>query len=71
MAGSDEREPMLPEYLTVDEVAHLLRTPVASLYQWRYKGYGPPARKVGRKLLYERGEAVRWIEAQTDPNRAA
>lgn len=58
------------EYLTAEEAAALIRTPVATLYQWRHKGVGPRARKVGRKLLYRRDELVAWVEAQAGPDAA-
>jgi helix-turn-helix protein len=32
----------------VREVAEFLGVPVATLYQWRYQGYGPPGARVGR-----------------------
>ena len=36
--------------LSVDEVAEFLGIPVATLYQWRHKGAGPDAYRVGRHL---------------------
>lgn len=53
-----------PEYLTVVEAAALLRTPVATMYRWRTQGEGPPAAKVGRRLLYRRAELTSWVAAQ-------
>ena len=54
----------LPEYLTVDEAADLLRTPVATLYQWRHKGMGPRASRVGRRLLYRRSDVISWVDSK-------
>ena len=51
-------------YRSVDEVAELLRTPKATLYSWRARGEGPPARKVGRRLLYRLDEVIAWADAQ-------
>lgn len=53
---------MDPEYLTIEEAADLLRTPAATLYQWRHKRTGPPASRVGRRLLYKRSDLVDWVE---------
>jgi len=53
-----------PEYLLIDEAADLIRTPKATLYAWRGQGIGPPARRVGKRLLYRRDELVAWVEAQ-------
>lgn len=54
----------LPEYLLIDEAAEVLRCPVATLYAWRSRNQGPPARRIGRRLLYKRDELLAWIEAQ-------
>ena len=43
-----------PEPLwTPIDVATYLGVPVQTLYQWRRKGFGPPARRIGRHLRYE------------------
>jgi DNA-binding transcriptional MerR regulator len=55
---------MEPEYLLIDEAAKLCRCPVATLYAWRSRNQGPPARRVGRRLLYRRDELVAWIDGQ-------
>lgn len=52
------------EYLVIGEAAELLRTPIQTMYGWRHRGEGPPARRVGRKLLYRRDELLAWVEAQ-------
>jgi len=45
---------LLPErFLTANEVAAILRVPVATLHQWRYLGTGPKAYRPGRRLLYD------------------
>jgi excisionase family DNA binding protein len=49
------------DYMTTDEVAQLLRVPTKTLYAWRYKGYGPPAARVGRHLLYRRHAVLKWV----------
>jgi excisionase family DNA binding protein len=59
-----ELEPVRPEYMTVLEAAEMLRTPVSTLYQWRHKRMGPPASRVGRRLLYKRDDLVAWVESQ-------
>ena len=53
-----------PEYLLVDEAAEILRCPVGTLYAWRHPGEGPPARRVGKRLLYRRDELIAWVEDQ-------
>jgi excisionase family DNA binding protein len=54
----------VPDYLTSEETAEILRTPKTTLYRWRMEGTGPPAIKVGRKLLYPRAQLTEWLEAQ-------
>jgi excisionase family DNA binding protein len=54
------------EYLVSEETATLLRTPLATLYRWRHEGTGPPARRVGKRLLYRRDEVIAWVESRTD-----
>lgn len=58
------RQQMEREFLTRPEVAELLRTPVATLHQWAYRGYGPPFIKVGRRTLYRSSEVKAWLKAQ-------
>lgn len=49
------------DLLTVVETSDRLRKPVNTLYAWRHRGYGPPAIKVGRTLLYRRGDVDDWL----------
>ncbi len=51
----------MPEYMTVDEVAALLRTSPATVRYWRHVGSGPAAVKVGRRVLYDRADVQTWI----------
>lgn len=56
-----------PEPLwTPTDVATYLGVPVQTLYQWRYKGSGPPGRRVGRHLRYEPAAVRAWFAAQAD-----
>lgn len=54
--------PAPEEYLTVDEVAALLRTCPSTVRYWRHTGYGPPSFKVGRRVLYARPDVLAFIE---------
>lgn len=51
----------LERLLSVDEVATYLGVPVATLYQWRHKGRGPTAYRVGRHLRYEPSAVRAWL----------
>ena len=50
-----------PEYLTLTEASELIRTPTATLYQWRTNKIGPPSLKVGRRVLYRRSDLDEWL----------
>jgi predicted DNA-binding transcriptional regulator AlpA len=47
-----------------DVSAFLGGVPVATLYQWRYKGVGPKSRRVGRYLRYKPEDVRAWVEKQ-------
>ncbi len=47
--------------LTVEELADYLGVPVATLYQWRHRGEGPPGFRVGRYIRYQRTDVEQWI----------
>ncbi len=51
----------LRELWTIQQVSDFLTVPVGTLYQWRYKGYGPPAWKVGKQLRYDAAAVRRWL----------
>ncbi|MFC5286860.1 helix-turn-helix transcriptional regulator [Actinokineospora guangxiensis] len=55
---------------TVDEVATYLRVPVATIYQWRTRGYGPAGCRVGRHLRFRAGDVLRWVDGLAE-GRAA
>lgn len=48
--------------LSPDEVADFYSIPVQTLYEWRKKKYGPPARKVGKHLRYKADEVETWFD---------
>lgn len=52
--------------MSVDELSDYLGIPVATLYQWRHKGTGPPAFRVGRHLRYDPAAVWSWLDAQTE-----
>jgi hypothetical protein len=56
--GSDE------DFLTLPEVAEILRVPVNTLRWWRQRGDGPPFFKIGRHLVTTIGDLRAWIQEQ-------
>jgi excisionase family DNA binding protein len=59
---------------TVDEELHdltwlaeLLDIPERTIYNWRQRGLGPPAYRIGRHLRYRRQDVEAWLETVRDP----
>ncbi|WP_019814228.1 helix-turn-helix transcriptional regulator [Saccharomonospora saliphila] len=48
---------------TIEEVSAYLGIPVKTLYQWKWRGEGPPVRKIGRHLRYDPAKLRAWVEA--------
>ncbi|MGW3371736.1 helix-turn-helix transcriptional regulator [Streptomyces hydrogenans] len=49
---------------TAKEVAAFLQVPVSTLYQWRHRGEGPQAVRVGRHLRYDWNDVAAWWDAE-------
>ena len=61
------RDPTLrDELLTIEEVAELLRMPVASLRYWRVLDTGPRGFIIGRRLRYWRQDVMGWLNGQRE-----
>ncbi|WP_349253360.1 helix-turn-helix transcriptional regulator [Saccharopolyspora erythraea] len=48
--------------LTIEEVAAFYKVQVQTLYEWRKKKYGPPARRIGKHLRYKADEVETWFD---------
>lgn len=48
----------------IEETAAYLGIPARTIYQWRYRGYGPPGRKVGRYVRFNPADVRAWFAAQ-------
>ncbi len=53
------------QLLTTSQVATYLQVPIATLHQWRYRGEGPKAAKVGRHLRWRKADVDAWLEQQS------
>lgn len=52
--------------MTTEEVAAHYRTTPSTVRYWRATGYGPPGRRVGRRVLYERAAVESyWADLQS------
>jgi excisionase family DNA binding protein len=48
---------------TVEDVSEYLGIPVKTLYQWRYRGQGPSAMRVGRYIRYRADDVRAWVDS--------
>lgn len=53
----------MPEYLTIPEVAEMLRVPPQTVRYWRHVGKGPVSFKVEGRVLYARRDVEAYIAA--------
>lgn len=73
MTDQNTTEPVrIDALLTIEEVAELLRMPVASLRYWRVLGTGPRGFIIGRRLRYVRADVFHWLveQRENDPTAA-
>lgn len=56
----------LDRLMTVEEVADYLNVPVSTIYQWRHKGTGPRAFRVGRFLRYDPSDIRAWLHQHAE-----
>lgn len=55
----------MPELLTPEEAAELLRTTPAALAQARYRGIGVPFKKLGKRVFYTAADIARYLDEHT------
>jgi hypothetical protein len=65
MGAPTPRRPVDPLW-TVQEAARFLRVPVKTLYQWKWRGEGPPVTKIGRYLRYDPDALRAWVAGLAD-----
>lgn len=53
------------QLLTLQEVAEVVRVPVATLRYWRHLGTGPRSFRIGRCVRYWRTDVFSWLESQS------
>jgi excisionase family DNA binding protein len=64
--GRDHSGLQHQEFLTVDDLARLLRVPKATIYRWRSTGHGPPGYTIGRHVRFRWAEVEAWLEERAD-----
>lgn len=58
----DGRRPLA----SASEVSEYLQVPLNTVYQWRARGVGPRAVRVGRYLRYRWEDVDSWLEQQAE-----
>lgn len=54
------------EFLTVEDLARLLRVPKATVYRWRWSGDAPPGYTIGRHVRFRRTDVEAWLAQRAD-----
>ena len=58
--------PLRCQLIAIEEVAEVLRMPVATLRYWRVLGTGPRGFIIGRRLRYWRQDVLAWLDKRRD-----
>jgi excisionase family DNA binding protein len=53
--------------MTTKDLAEHLGVPINTIYQWRVRGFGPRAARIGRHLRWRADDVDRWVQQQTQP----
>lgn len=51
-------------FLTPVDIAERYGVPIATVYQWRTKNYGPAGIRIGRHVRYKLADVERWERDQ-------
>jgi predicted DNA-binding transcriptional regulator AlpA len=58
------------DLLTTAEVATITRAPASTVRYWRHVGEGPRSFRLGKRVVYRRGDVLAWIaECEGDQSR--
>jgi predicted DNA-binding transcriptional regulator AlpA len=57
------------ELLSIQQVADIVRVPVATLRYWRHLGAGPRSFRIGRSVRYWRTAVFAWLDDQAKSDR--
>lgn len=63
-AGRPEVE--VTEWLSPTEICRELQIPLPTFYQWRSRGIGPHAYKIGRHVRVSRADLEAWIALRSE-----
>jgi hypothetical protein len=69
MNESRTSDPLLTPKQVAAEFGEFFGEP--RLRQWRYRGFGPPACRIGKRCLYRRSDVAAWIDANVSSSPGA
>jgi predicted DNA-binding transcriptional regulator AlpA len=52
--------------LDLDWLSGFIDIPPRTIYNWRLRGEGPPAYRVGRHLRYRKSDVEDWLQGRHD-----
>lgn len=55
----------------LDWLSEFIGIPPRTIYNWRLRGEGPPAYRVGRHLRFRRSEVDAWLDGRRDKAQGA
>jgi predicted DNA-binding transcriptional regulator AlpA len=68
---SDMSPRLLDDYWTVDQLAEELDIAPITVKRWAALKQGPPATKIGRRVLYRRSSVQAWLARQEQKQAVA
>ncbi len=69
MLGMDTQQAhpvQLEPLLSVRELSDYLGVPIATIYDWRVDGKGPPGIRVGRRVMFFVADIDEWIRSRRE-----
>ncbi|WP_315775116.1 MULTISPECIES: helix-turn-helix domain-containing protein [unclassified Bradyrhizobium] len=54
--------PLIQNYYSESELAEHLGKTTRTLFEWRRRGYGPPATMIGRVPHYRKAAVQQWLD---------
>jgi excisionase family DNA binding protein len=61
-ASEGPHPPTCDRLWTFKDVSEFLGVPIGTLYQWRVRGEGPPAFKIGGHVRFDPDRVRAWVE---------
>lgn len=58
-----------PDLMTLAEVSDMTRVSKGTLQNWRSQGRGPAGFRLGRTVVYDRQDVLRWIAERRSSDR--